>query len=51
MPYTLKQRKLFQAAAHNPAISKKTGITPAEAKKMLSHGIKRVTRVDGTKKR
>ena len=33
MPYTEKQHRLFQAAAHNPAIAKKAGISQADAKK------------------
>lgn len=41
MPYTEKQHRLFQAAAHNPAIAKKTGISQAEAKKMAAKGVKK----------
>ena len=44
MPYTEKQRKLFRAAAHNPKIAKKTGIPPAKAKEMLTHGVRKAKR-------
>lgn len=43
MPYTEKQHRLFQAAAHNPAIAKKHGISQAEAKKMAGEGVKKKT--------
>lgn len=43
MPYTEKQHRLFQAAAHNPAIAKKAGISQADAKKMASEGVKKKT--------
>lgn len=41
MPYTEKQHRLFQAAAHNPAIAKKHGMSQAEAKKMAGEGVKK----------
>lgn len=41
MPYTAKQHKLFQAAAHNPEFAAKVGIPVQEAAKMASEGIKR----------
>lgn len=40
MPYTEKQIKLFQAAAHNPAIAKSSGIPMTTAKKMAAEGVK-----------
>ena len=40
MPYTAKQHRLFEAAAHNPKIAKKKGIKQSDAKKMASEGIK-----------
>lgn len=40
MPWTPAQNKLFRAAAHNPAISKSSGIPMATAAKMASEGIK-----------
>lgn len=43
MPYTEKQHRLFQAAAHNPAIAKKAGISQADAKKMAGEGVKKKT--------
>lgn len=41
MPYTKKQNRMFQAAAHNPAFAKKVGISVAEAKRMAAEGVKR----------
>lgn len=40
MPWTPAQHRLFEAAAHNPAIAKKTGIPQAKAASMASEGIK-----------
>lgn len=40
MPWTIKQHKLFEAAANNPAIAKRVGITVNKAKQMASEGIK-----------
>lgn len=37
MPYSAKQKRLFQAAAHNPAFAKKVGIPTKTAAKMLRH--------------
>jgi len=34
MPYTAKQKRLFQAAAHNPKIAKKKGMSRATASKL-----------------
>lgn len=47
MPYTAKQHKLFQAAAHNPEFAAKVGIPVQEAAKMASEGIKRGDRSRG----
>lgn len=41
MPYTAKQHRLFEAAAHNKSIAKKHGMTQAEAKRMASEGVKK----------
>ena len=41
MPYTEKQHRLFQAAAHNKAIAKKHGMSQAKAKKMAAEGVKK----------
>ena len=41
MPYTAKQHRLFEAAAHNPAIAKERGIPQGTAAKMASEGIKK----------
>lgn len=40
MPYTAKQHRLFEAAAHNPAVAKRVNIPQEQAKKMASEGIK-----------
>lgn len=37
MPWTAKQKHLFQAAAHNPAFAAKVGIPPGTAAKLLKH--------------
>lgn len=41
MPWTAKQVKLFQAAAHNPEFAAKVGIPVQKAQEMASEGIKR----------
>jgi hypothetical protein len=41
MPYTKKQHKLFEAAAHSPTVAKRVGIPQAKAKKMAAEGVKR----------
>ena len=40
MPYTAKQNRLFQAAAHDPAVAKRVGISVADAKRMAVEGVK-----------
>lgn len=40
MPYTLQQHKLFEAAAHDPAVAKRVDIPVATAKKMAHEGVK-----------
>ncbi len=40
MPYTVDQHRLFEAAAHDPAIAKSRGIPQAQAATMASEGIK-----------
>lgn len=40
MPWTVKQHKLFQAAAHNPAIAKQHGMSTQKAASMASEGVK-----------
>lgn len=42
MPYTRKQNKLFWAAAHNPDIAKKHGLTQHEATKLAKEGVKKI---------
>ena len=41
MPWTEKQNRLFQAAAHNPEIAKKVGIPMDKAKEMAAEGVKK----------
>lgn len=41
MPWTEKQHRLFQAAAHNPQFAAKVGIPPKKAAKMASEGVRR----------
>ena len=41
MPWTAKQHRLFEAAAHDPKVAKKVGIPQAKAKKMAHEGIKK----------
>jgi len=41
MPYTEKQHRLFAAAANDPKIAKKYGMSMAEAKRMMKEGVKR----------
>ena len=40
MPWTPKQHRLFEAAAHSPAVAKRTGIPQQQAAKMASEGVK-----------
>jgi len=40
MPYSQQQNRLFQAAAHDPAVAKRVGIPQADAKRMASEGVK-----------
>jgi hypothetical protein len=40
MPYSPSQHRLFEAAAHNPAIAKARGIPQGQAAKMAGEGIK-----------
>lgn len=41
MPYTAKQNRLFQAAAHDPKIAKAHGMSQADAKRMAAEGVKK----------
>ena len=40
MPWSPKQHRLFEAAAHSPAIAQKYGIPQQKAATMASEGIK-----------
>jgi hypothetical protein len=41
MPWTLQQHKLFEAAAHDPAVAKRVNIPQDKAKQMASEGVKK----------
>lgn len=41
MPWTAKQHRLFQAAAHDPSIAKRVGIPQEKARMMASEGVKK----------
>lgn len=41
MPYTPSQHRLFEAAAHDPAIAARKGIPQAQAAKMAREGVKK----------
>ncbi len=40
MPWNPAQHRLFEAAAHDPSVAKRTGIPQAKAATMASEGIK-----------
>jgi hypothetical protein len=40
MPWSAKQHRLFEAAAHNPQIAKQVGIPQQKASQMASEGVK-----------
>jgi len=50
MPWTPKQNRLFQAAAHNPKIAKSAGIPQSTAKKLAAEGVKKTSLSKPTKK-
>ncbi|HEY6019338.1 MAG TPA: hypothetical protein VIY48_05365 [Candidatus Paceibacterota bacterium] len=39
MPWTAKQHRLFEAAAHNPDVAKRVGIPQHKAQMMASEGV------------
>lgn len=41
MPWTPKQHRLFEAAAHSTAIAQANGIPQAKAAQMASEGVKK----------
>lgn len=41
MPWTAKQNRLFEAAAHSPAVAKRVGIAQGTAQRMASEGVKK----------
>jgi len=40
-PYTEKQHKMFEMAAHDKSMAKRVGIPQEQAKKMASEGVKK----------
>lgn len=40
MPWTSAQHRLFEAAAHNPAIAKEHSMSQEKAKQMAGEGVK-----------
>ena len=40
MPWTSKQHRLFEAAAHDPEVAKRVGIPQQKAGQMASEGVK-----------
>lgn len=51
MPWTLRQHKLFQAAAHNPQIARKHGMSQPQAAKMAAEGVKREALANALKRK
>jgi hypothetical protein len=43
MPHTAKQKRLFQAAAHSPAVAKKVGMSKKTAKRLAAEGERAAT--------
>jgi len=41
VPWNPAQHRLFEAAAHNPAVAQRVGIPQQQAAKMASEGIKK----------
>ena len=41
MPWSAKQHRLFEAAAHSADVAKRVGIPMEQAQKMASEGIKK----------
>lgn len=40
MPWSSKQHRLFEAAAHDPSVAKRVGIPKEKAVEMASEGVK-----------
>ncbi len=41
MPWSPSQHRLFEAAANNPEVAKRTGIPVPDARRMASEGVKK----------
>lgn len=50
MPWNPAQHRLFEAAAHNPAIAKAKGIGQGQAVQMASEGIKQPSKAQAMAK-
>lgn len=50
MPWTESQIRLFRAAAHNPGIARKHGLSQSKAREMAYEGVKKVTKAVMRKK-
>lgn len=44
MPWSAKQHRLFEAAAHSPAVAQRVGIPQQKAQQMASEGVKKDSR-------
>ena len=44
MPWSPAQHRLFEAAAHSPAVAKRVGIPQSKAASMASEGVKKDAR-------
>ena len=44
MPWTGKQHRLFEAAAHSPAVASRVGIPQGKAAQMAGEGVKKVAK-------
>ena len=51
MPWTPKQHRLFEAAAHSPEVANRVGIPMVKAAVMASEGVKRKALVEGLRKK
>jgi hypothetical protein len=51
IPWSSKQHRLFEAAAHNPQVAARVGIPQQKAAQMASEGIKRTAVAAALKKK
>jgi len=43
VPWSPKQHRLFEAAAHSPAVAQRVGIPQGQAAQMASEGVKKTS--------